>query len=93
MSDVRLTNARADASESRIVVDGATRRRIREALFNGLAHINLIREIIPASPFRELIDEALRVVADVRGVGHARNLSQKSARRNLGCREAGGESV
>lgn len=83
------TNAR----EGALVVHGATGRGIREALFDSSPNINLLCEIIQARPFGELVDESLRVVANVRGVDHTWNLRQKSAGRKCGHRAVSSEFV
>src|SRR5690606_21799460 len=89
----RAADAGADAGEGGVVIDGAPGLRVGEPLLDGLADIDLVGEVVPARPSGELVDEALRVVADVRGVGHAWKLSRRGGGRNCGRPGVGGESA
>ena len=63
------------------MVHGAPSIRVGDALFDGLPHIDLVGEIVPAGARGQLVDEALRVGADVRGVSHTIKLSGASGSR------------
>ena len=86
-------DARPDAGEGRVVVDGAPGVGVGDALFDGLPDVDLVREVIPARPGGELVDQALGVIADVRGVSHTWNLQRPLGGRNLGPHGCVGESV
>lgn len=57
------------------MVDKTTSIGILNPALNGLAHIYLVCQLIPACFCWELIDEASCVWADVASVGHVINLS------------------
>ena len=53
------------------MIDRAASVSVGDALFDGLPDVDLVREVVPAGPGRELVDQALSVRADVVGISHA----------------------
>jgi len=61
--------------QHRLMLDGASGRKISEPLLDGLSDIDLVRERLPPRPVRERIDEAPRsdlIEATARAFGFAR---------------------
>jgi hypothetical protein len=71
----RAADSGADTCKRGVVVDGTPGLGVSQPLLDCLPDIDLVREVIPARPSRKLIDKTSRIVADVRRVGHDRNLS------------------